>query len=100
MPLVYDYKARVEGSITHLKNSTTDGRGGGSITAALFLQHFVGKKNTQHLEDGNEKASVGKPIPWAHLDIAGPVWDSGKRQATGYGVKLLTNYLLNISKSK
>ena len=50
------------------------GKGGGSITAALFLEEFV------------EKAK------WAHIDMAGPVWDNG---ATGWGVKTLVDYLLN-----
>ena len=78
----------------------------------LFLQQFVGKLNNTNKvnnnssedsngkDGGKDKPTGGKAIPWAHLDIAGPVWDSGKRQATGYGVKLLTNYLLNISKGK
>ena len=53
------------------------GRPGGAITAAKFLQRFVG--NT----------------PWAHLDIAGTAWKSGaKKGATGRPVPLLLNYLL------
>jgi len=54
----------------------TGGRFGGSITAAQFIQRFVGK------------------TPWAHLDIAGTAYTekTGPYQpkgATGVGVRLL-----------
>ena len=57
-------------------------RPGGAITAALFLKQFV--KNT----------------PWAHLDVAGPVWiekENGYNNpgATGYGVRTLVNWVLS-----
>ena len=48
--------------------------GGGSITAALFLKEFV------------------KESAWAHLDIAGPVWNDKAGGATGYGVRTLAAY--------
>ena len=45
------------------------------MTAAEFLKRFVGD------------------VPWAHLDIAGTAWDTGKAYAAkggnGYGVRLL-----------
>ena len=52
----------------------------GSITAALFLQRFIGSRN------------------WVHLDIAGAGRsdvDAGEnvKGATGYGVRLLTQWL-------
>lgn len=54
------------------------GRDAGAITAASFLQSFVGD------------------FPWAHLDIAATAWNSGKdKGATGRPVALLVNYLLN-----
>jgi leucyl aminopeptidase len=55
----------------------TGGRPGGSMTAALFLQKYVGK------------------TPWAHLDIAGTTWKKPSSVATipdgavGFGVRLL-----------
>lgn len=55
MPLYAPYKRMLKGTWSTIKN--VGGREGGSITAALFLQHFVGK---------------GKR--WAHLDIAGPAF--------------------------
>lgn len=52
MPLESSYKESIKGSITDLKN-LSGAKGGGSITAALFLQEFVEK------------------TPWAHIDMAG-----------------------------
>jgi leucyl aminopeptidase len=53
------------------------GRAGGSITAAKFLQRFVGE------------------FPWAHLDIAGTAWKGGAAKgSTGRPVGLLVHYLL------
>mmetsp|Transcript_5183 Transcript_5183/g.11886 ORF Transcript_5183/g.11886 Transcript_5183/m.11886 type:complete len:565 (+) Transcript_5183:61-1755(+) len=77
MPLEESYRKSVKGTLTDLKNIAGQ-KGGGSITAALFLQEFVEK------------------TPWAHIDMAGPVWIGGK--PTGYGVKLLVDYLLNAKK--
>lgn len=48
MPLEAGYKESIKGSITDLKN-LSGAKGGGSITAALFLQEFVEK------------------TPWAHI---------------------------------
>jgi len=50
-------------------------RYGGAITAALFLQNFVSKDK-----------------PFAHIDIAGPVWDDATG-ATGYGTKLVADWV-------
>lgn len=55
MPLHQPYTRMLKGTWSSIKN--VGGREAGSITAALFLQHFVGK----------DKA-------WAHLDIAGPAF--------------------------
>jgi leucyl aminopeptidase len=78
MPLSEHLESQIEGEIADIKN--TGGRAGGSITAALFLQHFC------------------EGLPWAHLDIAG----SNKcakstaytpKGATGVGVRTLLDYL-------
>jgi leucyl aminopeptidase len=60
---------------------------GGAITAALFLSEFVGT------------------VPWAHLDIAGPMnvdADDGwlSRGATGFGARLLIDLALGFTKPK
>jgi len=80
LPLEPSYKELIKSSLADLKN--IGGKGGGSITAALFLQEFV----------ENSK--------WAHIDMAGPVWDTSASKPTGFGVKLLVDYLLNIKPKK
>lgn len=81
MPLVEDYKEMLESKIADLKN--IGGRYAGAITAALFLQNFV---------DRNK--------PYAHIDMAGPVWDVKVGQATGWGVKVVTSWVLQRSMEK
>jgi leucyl aminopeptidase len=78
MPLPSEMEELIKSPIADLKN--TGGRHGGSINAALFLQHFVGK------------------VPWAHLDIAGPAsLDKERgynaRGGTGAGVRLLAEWI-------
>ncbi|TWD57345.1 leucyl aminopeptidase [Agrobacterium vitis] len=74
MPLGKDYDKMIDSRFADMKNS--GGRLGGSITAAQFLQRFVGD------------------TPWAHLDVAGTAMDSPKDEisqswASGFGVRLL-----------
>jgi len=73
MPLVEEYNDQLKSKIADMNNCGT--RYGGAITAALFLQNFVDKKK-----------------PFAHIDIAGPVWDD-KSGATGFGAKLVTEWV-------
>lgn len=73
MPMAKEYNEQLESKFADLKN--IGGRYGGSITAALFLQNFVSKK-----------------IPFAHIDIAGPVW-SDKIGATGFGAKMVVEWV-------
>lgn len=79
MPLVEDYNDQLKSKIADISNCGT--RYGGSITAALFLNHFVEKET-----------------PFAHIDIAGPVWDD-KDGATGFGAKLVTDWASKQGKS-
>lgn len=74
MPLPQEYNEELESIIADIKNCGS--RYGGAITAGLFLQNFVGNK------------------PFAHIDIAGPVW-SDKNGATGFGVKLISEWILS-----
>merc|ERR1711988_1305916 len=71
MPLPTEYKEQIKSEIADLKN--VGGRAGGSITAALFLQEFV---------NGTSSIS-GEKTRWAHLDIAGPVWNPKTRWCYG-----------------
>jgi leucyl aminopeptidase len=74
MPMWDHYEDLIKGDVGDIKN--TGGRWGGAITAARFLQHFVGDK------------------PWVHLDIAGPAFASSNKPhreagATGHMVRTL-----------
>lgn len=71
MPLATEYRENLKGKVSDLKN-IGGGRFGGAITAALFLQEFVGKN-----------------VPWAHLDIAGTVWNEKGGGATGVPARML-----------
>src|SRR5919201_2785317 len=78
MPLPPEMEELIKSPVADLKN--TGGRFGGSINAALFLQHFVGN------------------VPWAHLDIAGPASIDKERGynargGTGAGVRLLAEWI-------
>jgi leucyl aminopeptidase len=80
MPLEDKYFEGLKSPIADMKN--TGPRQGGAITAALFLKQFI------------------KETPWAHLDIAGPVWadkESGINNAgaTGFPVRTLVNWVLS-----
>jgi leucyl aminopeptidase len=73
MPMEKSYNKMLDSKVADLQN--IGGKYAGSITAALFLQNFVNKKK-----------------PFAHIDIAGPVWDDSTG-ATGYGAKLVTEWV-------
>jgi leucyl aminopeptidase len=75
LPMFADYGEQIRSEVADIKN-VGDGRWGGAITAAKFLEEFVNNK------------------PWVHLDIAGPAFlESAKpwldAGATGYGVRTL-----------
>jgi leucyl aminopeptidase len=86
MPMPSAYEKNIESAIADLKN--VGPRPGGSITAALFLQHFVGD------------------TPWAHLDIAGAAWRKPSTNptvpegATGFGVRLLNRMVADVYEDK
>ncbi len=76
LPLWDEYQEQLESPFADMTN--IGGRPGGAITAAAFLSRFAKKYN------------------WAHLDIAGTAWKSGKdKGATGRPVPLLTQFLLS-----
>lgn len=81
MPLAMEYMELCKSPIADLKN--VGPRAGGAITAALFLSEFVDIKKTA----------------WAHIDIAGPVWNDKKGGATGFGVGLLVDYVTKAGKA-
>lgn len=83
LPLDEDFKEQIKSKVADIRN--TGGRPGGAETAAAFLSNFVGE------------------TPWVHLDIAGTAWTQEKtvkadylpEGATGFGVRLLYEYLKN-----
>ena len=80
LPLWDDYQQQLDSNFADMQN--IGGRAGGSITAACFLSRFT------------------KDYRWAHLDIAGTAWKSGKEKgATGRPVPLLTQYLIKRAQS-
>ena len=81
LPLWDDYQDLLKSPFADLAN--IGGRWGGAITAACFLARFTEK------------------YAWAHLDIAGTAWNSGKdKGATGRPVPLLTHFLMHYSESE
>jgi leucyl aminopeptidase len=76
MPLWDDYQEQLKSNFADFAN--VGGRPGGSVTAACFLWRFA------------------RNFKWAHLDIAGTAWRSGRdKGATGRPVPLLTQFLAN-----
>jgi leucyl aminopeptidase len=75
MPLLDDYQELLKSNFADMGN--IGGRAAGTITAACFLSRFT------------------KKYEWAHLDIAGTAYKSGKEKgSTGRPVPLLTHFLL------
>jgi leucyl aminopeptidase len=75
LPLWEDYQEQLKSNFADFAN--VGGRAAGSVTAACFLSRFTRKYD------------------WAHLDIAGTAWKSGKEKgATGRPVPLLMTFLI------
>ncbi|MEM1022250.1 MAG: leucyl aminopeptidase [Myxococcota bacterium] len=75
LPLARELKDQLKSDVADIKN--IGDRWGGSITAALFLEEFIDSE-----------------LPWAHLDIAGPVFAAAEnghipKGGTGFGVRTL-----------
>lgn len=76
LPLAEEFYEQLKSNFADLAN--IGGRTGGAIIAGCFLERFATKYH------------------WAHLDIAGTAWQSGKTKgATGRPVALLAQFLLN-----
>jgi leucyl aminopeptidase len=84
MPLVDDYKDSLVSDIADFNHNASKGKySAGSVTAALFLENFVGARR------------------WVHLDIAGTARsevDAGENSkgGTGFGVRLLTEWITSL----
>jgi leucyl aminopeptidase len=82
LPLETAYRRLLDSNVADMRN--IGGPYGGAITAALFLNEFVGD------------------VPWAHLDIAGPMASDGddgwlSKGATAYGTRTLINLACSFS---
>ena len=76
LPLWDEYQSQLDSNFADMQN--IGGRPAGTITAACFLSRFT------------------KDYPWAHLDIAGTAWLSGKAKgSTGRPVPMLVDYLMS-----
>jgi leucyl aminopeptidase len=82
MPMFDEYKEFIKSDIADIKN--TGNRYAGPITAAKFLEEFVGE------------------TPWVHLDLTGPDSDKDKgylvKGATGAPVRTLINVVMGMAK--
>jgi leucyl aminopeptidase len=75
LPMFPEYGEQIRSEVADIKN-VGDGRWGGAITAAKFLEEFVGGK------------------PWVHLDIAGPAFLESSKSwldagGSGFGVRTM-----------
>jgi leucyl aminopeptidase len=82
LPLEKRYRKQLDSNIADMKNMGDDNPG--AITAALFLEEFVGK------------------VPWAHLDICGTMYAGSdeswrSKGATGFGTRLLIDLAMNFT---
>ncbi|WP_432562859.1 leucyl aminopeptidase [Kineococcus sp. SYSU DK003] len=81
MPMPDELRPTLDSPVADLAN--IGDRAGGMLVAAVFLREFVGD------------SAAGSPIPWAHLDIAGPAFVTGEpwgythRGGTGVAVRTL-----------
>jgi leucyl aminopeptidase len=84
MPLVDDYQDSLESEIADFNHTADKGDySAGSVTAALFLEKFTGKRK------------------WVHLDVAGTARsenDSGEspKGGTGFGVRVLIDWIMSL----
>jgi len=76
LPVWPEYDEALKSNFADVAN--VGGRAAGAVTAAAFIARFARERR------------------WAHLDIAGTAWESGKSKgATGRPVPLLAQYLLD-----
>jgi leucyl aminopeptidase len=81
LPLIDEYKEGLKSDVADLCNISS-ARGGGALTAGLFLREFVDS------------------TPWVHIDIAGPAYTEkdlplGPKGGTGVGVRTILSYLIS-----
>lgn len=80
LPMDDELRTEIKSDVADMKNAGS--RWGGAITAAMFLENFVGD------------------TAWAHLDIAGPAYNEREsawnpKGGTGFGVRTLVSYIMD-----
>jgi len=80
LPLHPEYAELIKSRYADVVNAV-ENRKAGSITAAEFLHRFTGD------------------VPWAHLDIAGTAWDTGRAYAPKGGSGMATRLLLELARA-
>ena len=81
MPFWEEYGEEIKSDVADIKN-VGEGRWGGAITAAKFLERFVGG------------------IPWTHVDIAGPAFAEKPRPWTdGGGTGVMVRSLVELARA-
>ncbi|GAA3600943.1 leucyl aminopeptidase [Agrococcus terreus] len=92
MPIPEEMRPMLESQVADLMNAKVGNRSGGMLLAAAFLNEFVGERD-------------GSPIPWAHIDIAGPSMNTGGAYghtpsgATGAAVRGLLRVVAGLARS-
>ena len=85
LPLHPEYAELIKGRYGDILNAV-ENRRAASVTAAEFLRPFTGD------------------VPWAHVDIAGTAWDSGRAYAvkggTGFGVRMIVELALSLGSGR
>jgi leucyl aminopeptidase len=85
LPLIDEYRELLKSDVADLSN--VGPRGGGALTAGLFLREFAGT------------------VPWVHLDIAGTAFTDkdlplGPKGGTGVGVRTVLTYLMGKARGR
>lgn len=100
MPILPEHRDELTSGTQYADlKSTGAGRYGGACTAAAFLENFIGTEPAGNARTGVAAGTATKPA-WAHVDIASVAMASAARgfspkDGTGFGVQLLTQYLLD-----
>jgi len=80
LPMFPEYKEQIESGVADIKN-IGEGRWGGAITAAKFLEEFVDE------------------TPWTHIDIAGPAFlDKAKPWCDAGGTGVMVRTLVEVAR--
>lgn len=85
MPIAEEIRSAMDSQVADIAH--TGAAMGGAMTAAAFLRAFVGPQ-----------AQGGRPIPWGHLDIAGPAFNESAphgytgKGGTGFAVRTLVQF--------